>query len=104
MAIFDDRERGFESKYAHAQETAFKVMGRRNRLLGEWAGALLGHSGAGLADYAREVVRSDFEETGEEDVFRKVSRDLEGKATEAEVRAKMHDLIEEARRQVQAGG
>jgi hypothetical protein len=103
MTTFDDRERGFESKYAHDQETEFKVMGRRNRLLGEWAGALLGHSGEALTEYTRSVVRSDFAEAGDDDVLRKVAADLSGKADEAQVRAKMQSLLEEARQQVQTG-
>jgi hypothetical protein len=104
MTTFDDRERGFETKYAHDQETEFKVVGRRNRLLGEWAGGLLGHSGEALTEYARSVVRADFQEAGDEDVVRKVAADLQGKASESEVRSKMHALLEEARAQVQAGG
>ena len=104
MTTFDDRERGFETKFAHDQETEFKIMGRRNRLLGEWAGAQLGHSGEALEAYARSVVRSDFEAPGDEDVLRKVAGDLGGKASEAEVRAKMTALLDEARRQVQANG
>ena len=103
MTTFNDRERGFESKFAHDQETEFKVMGRRNRLLGEWAGGLLGHSGQALDDYARTVVRADFQEAGDDDVLRKVAADLQGKASEAEVRAKMQALLDEARTQVQAG-
>jgi hypothetical protein len=104
MTTFNDRERGFEGKFAHDQETQFKIMGRRNRLLGEWAGALLGHSGEALTDYARSVVRADFEEAGDEDVVRKVTADLAGKASEAEVRAKLNALLPEAEAQVQAGG
>ncbi|MEM8823843.1 MAG: DUF1476 domain-containing protein [Pseudomonadota bacterium] len=97
---FKDREKGFENKFAHDAELQFKVEARRNRLLGEWAGGLLGKTGDDLKAYATEVVKSDFEEAGDEDVFRKVSGDLSGKATEAEIRSKMIDLKDTAKEQV----
>ncbi|MEL6587123.1 MAG: DUF1476 domain-containing protein [Pseudomonadota bacterium] len=97
---FDDREKGFESKFAHDAQLQFKVEARRNRLLGEWAGGLLGKSGDDLKAYATEVVKSDFEEAGDEDVYRKVSGDLGAKASEAEIRAKMVALMAEAKRQI----
>jgi hypothetical protein len=97
---FKDREKSFENKYAHDAELQFKVEARRNRLLGEWAGGMLGKTGDDLKAYAVEVVKSDFEEAGEEDVFRKVSGDLDGQATEAEIRAKMAELSETAKHQV----
>ena len=95
-----DRQKSFENKFAHDAELQFKVEARRNRLLGEWAGEKLGKSGDALRAYATEVVKSDFEEAGDEDVFRKVSGDLEGKADEAEIRAKMSELRETAKQQV----
>ncbi|WP_043920408.1 DUF1476 domain-containing protein [Jannaschia aquimarina] len=95
-----DRERGFENKFAHDAELQFKVEARRNRLLGEWAGDLLGKSGDERADYAKEVVKADFEEAGDEDVFRKVSGDLGDRATEAEIRAKMAELMTVAKKQI----
>lgn len=97
---FTDREKSFENKFAHDAEVQFKVEARRNRLLGEWAGALLGKSEDDLKAYATEVVKSDFEEAGDEDVFRKVSGDLAGKASEADIRAKMAELKETAKQQV----
>ena len=103
MTTFDDRERGFESKFARDRETEFKVAGRRNRLLGQWAGEKLGKSGEELDAYCKSVVRSDFEEAGDEDVLRKVAVDLAGKAGEAEIRAKMQALMIDAHAQVQAG-
>ena len=103
MTTFDDRERGFETKYARDQELEFKVMARRNRLLGRWAGELLGKSGDALEDYSKAVIRSDFAEAGDDDVMRKVAGDLQGKATETEVRAKMEALTPIAREQVQSG-
>jgi hypothetical protein len=95
-----DREKSFENKFAHDAELQFKVEARRNRLLGEWAGEKLGKSGDDLKDYAKEVVKADFEEAGDEDVYRKVSGDLDGKASEAEIRAKMAELREVAKQQV----
>jgi len=103
VTTFDDRERGFESKYVRDQETEFKVVARRNRLLGVWAGEKLGKSGEELDAYGKSVIRSDFAEAGDDDVMRKVAADLAGKASEAEVRAKMEDLLPVARAQVQAG-
>ncbi len=97
---FDDRKNSFESRFAHDNELQFKVEARRNRLLGEWAGDLLGHEGDARRDYAREVVKSDFEEAGDEDVFRKVSGDLGEKVPAAEIRAKMEALMLEAKKQV----
>ncbi|PWJ21149.1 DUF1476 domain-containing protein [Jannaschia seohaensis] len=97
---FKDREKNFENKFAHDAELQFKVEARRNRLLGEWAGEKLGKSGEELKLYATEVVKSDFEEAGDEDVFRKVSGDLSGKAEESEIRAKMTELMETAKQQV----
>jgi hypothetical protein len=95
-----DREKSFENKFAHDAELQFKVEARRNRLLGEWAGDLLGKTGDERAAYAKDVVKSDFEEAGDEDVYRKVSADLSGKASEAEIRAKMAELREVAKQQV----
>ena len=97
---FDDRERAYETKFAHDAELRFKAEARRNRLLGEWAAGLLGKTGDEARTYALTVVTSDFEEPGEDDVFRKLAADLDGKASEDEVRAKMAELRAEARRQV----
>lgn len=97
---FNDREKNFENKFAHDAEVQFKVGARRNRLLGEWAGNLLGKEGAELAAYATEVVKSDFEEAGDDDVFRKVEGDLGVKVPAAEIRAKMDRLMVEAKEQV----
>ncbi|MGB3553031.1 MAG: DUF1476 domain-containing protein [Jannaschia sp.] len=97
---FNDREKSFENKFAHDAELQFKVEARRNRLLGEWAGEMLGKEGDALKAYAVEVVKSDFEEAGDEDVFRKVSGDLGDKVSEAELRAKMAELKGTAKQQV----
>ncbi|WGH78191.1 DUF1476 domain-containing protein [Jannaschia ovalis] len=97
---FKDREKGFENKYAHDAELQFKVEARRNRLLGEWAADLLGKEGEEKAAYAKEVVKADFEEAGDDDVRRKVEGDLGEKVPAAEIRAKMDALMKVAKEQV----
>jgi hypothetical protein len=97
MSTFENRERAFENKYAHDTEMQFKAVARRNKKLGLWAAGLLGKSGDAVEAYAMEVIRADFEEEGHEDVFRKVSADLTGKADEAAIRAKMAELLAEAK-------
>ena len=100
MPTFDDRENAFENKFAHDAQLQFRAEARRNRLLGLWAGDKLGKSPEDAAEYAKEVVKSDFEEAGEEDVYRKVAGDLGDRATEAEIRAKMAELMLEAKKQI----
>ncbi|MFC3569445.1 DUF1476 domain-containing protein [Paracoccus simplex] len=100
MTTFDDRERAQEAKFAHDAELNFKAEARRNRLLGEWAAGLLGKSGDDARAYALTVVSSDFDEPGDEDVFRKLVADLTGKADEAAIRAKMIELRATARDQI----
>ncbi|KAF0677132.1 DUF1476 domain-containing protein [Profundibacterium mesophilum] len=100
MTSFQDRERAFEQKFAHDAEMQFKAEARRNRLLGLWAAGLLGKSEAEAADYAREVIKADFAEAGEEDVFRKVSGDLASRCDAATVRAKMSELMTAAKAQI----
>jgi hypothetical protein len=100
MTTFDDRENAFESKFAHDEALRFRVEARRNKLLGLWAAELMGKSGEAAADYAKEVVSADFEEAGDEDVYRKVAGDLGDRAAEATIRAKMAELMAEAKRQV----
>ena len=75
MASFDDREKGFESKYKLDEELRFKAMARRNKLLGLWAADLMGITGADADEYAKEVVKSDFEKPGDEDVLEKLLQD-----------------------------
>ncbi len=103
MADFNSREKGFEAKAARDEELLFKTGARRNKLLGLWAAGLMGLSGAEADAYAKEVVASDFEEVGEEGVFRKISADLKAKnvdVSEHRLRKQMADLMDEARRQV----
>ena len=101
---FDKREEGFEKKFAHDEELRFKAMARRNKLLGLWAAGVLGKEAAEAEAYAKEVVLADFEEAGDNDVLRKVAKDLEGKGIdEQQIRAKMNDLLAQAVQQIQAG-
>ena len=100
MTTFDDRENAFESKFAHDAEMQFKAEARRNKLLGLWAAELIGKSGSAADEYAKEVIRADFEEAGDEDVYRKLAADLEGKADEAAIRAKMREMLETAKKQL----
>ena len=100
MTTFDDRENAFEAKFAHDAEMQFRAEARRNKLLGLWAADLMGKSGDAAAAYAVEVVKSDFQEAGDEDVYRKVAGDLGDHADEATIRAKMAELMAEAKRQI----
>ena len=100
MTTFDDRENAFEAKFAHDAEMQFKAEARRNKLLGLWAAGLMGKSGDEAAAYAVEVVKSDFQEAGDEDVYRKVSGDLGALADETTIRTKMVELMVEAKRQI----
>ena len=100
MTTFDEREQAYEAKFAHDAELRFKAEARRNRLLGDWAAELLGKTGDEARTYAMTVVTADFDEPGDEDVFRKVAADLQGKADEATIRTKMLELRAEARRQI----
>jgi hypothetical protein len=101
---FNKREEGFEKKFAHDEELRFKALARRNKLLGLWAADLLGKSGPDADAYAKEVVIADLEEHGDEDVVRKLKADLEGKASEQQIRSQMVQLLEQAVAQVQKNG
>ena len=106
MTTFNDRERGFESKFALDQEQEFKAGARRNKLLGHWAAGLMGLNADHVNDYAKAVVKSDFELPGDEDVLRKVFEDLKGSGvtiTEGDVRMKMDELLAQAREQIKNG-
>ncbi|MEL6424976.1 MAG: DUF1476 domain-containing protein [Pseudomonadota bacterium] len=100
MSTFEERGDAFEKKYAHDAEMQFKAEARRNKLLGLWAAELLGKSGDEADAYAREVIKSDFEEAGDEDVYRKVAGDLGDKVSEADLRAKMAELALVAKAQI----
>ncbi|MBB35237.1 MAG: hypothetical protein CME88_07235 [Hirschia sp.] len=79
MTTFEKREQAFEAKFAHDEELRFKATARRNKLLGLWAAEIMGLTGADADAYAKEVIKSDFEEPGEEDVFRKIRQDFDAK-------------------------
>jgi hypothetical protein len=103
MTSFDDRERAFETKFAHDQDMAFRVIARRNRLLGVWAAGLMGLTPAETDAYAKAVVQADFEEAGDEDMIRKLLGDLvsaEVDIDEARIRHALEDKLVEARRQL----
>ena len=106
MTTFDKREEGFEKKFALDEELRFKAEARGNKLLGLWVAAQLGLSGDEANAYAREVVTAEFEEAGDGDVVRKVTGDLAAKGvavTEAQIRAKMGELMAQAILQMKAG-
>jgi len=106
MSSFDKREEGFEKKFAHDQELRFKATARRNKLLGLWAAEKLGKAGADAEAYAKTVIAADFEESGDEDVFRKVQGDFTAAGvsqSEHQIRRTMDELMAEAIKQIQAG-
>lgn len=103
MTGFDDRKKAAESKFALDSEKEFKAQARRNKLLGLWLAGQMGLSGADADAYAREVIAADFDEPGEEDVFRKVMADVQAKGldiSEHRIRREMADLLVEARSQI----
>jgi len=103
MTTFDDRERGFETKFAHDQEMMFRITARRNRLLGAWAAKLMGLTAEEADAYGKAVVQADFEEAGDEDVIRKLLGDLTSAGVEmdeARIRAELGEKMIEARRQL----
>lgn len=105
MSSFDKRKDGFESKFAHDEELRFKATARRNKLLGLWAAEKLGLSGDAADDYAKSVVKADFEEPGDEDVFRKVRKDFDDKGVDQsdhQIRRTMDELMQTAVQQVEA--
>jgi hypothetical protein len=108
MTTFDDRERAFENLYARDQELQFKIAARRNRLLGEWAARLMGLTEAEADAYAKEVVRADFEEAGDDDVIRKLIGDLTSAGVETDEQkvreALAHKDVEARRFYIEAQG
>jgi len=107
MADLSDRQKGFENKFARDQELEFKATARRNKLLGLWAAEKMGLSGDEAAEYAKSVVKADFEEAGDEDVFRKVRADFDAKnvdQSDHQIRRTMEELMGEAIRQIEEQG
>ncbi|HKS64888.1 MAG TPA: DUF1476 domain-containing protein [Xanthobacteraceae bacterium] len=108
MTTFDKREEGFEKKFAHDEELRFKANARRNKLLGLWAADKLGIAAGDAANaYAKEVVMADFEESGDDDVFKKVRKDFDAKGvamSDPDLRRTMVDLMEKAIAEIKASG
>jgi len=107
MTTFDKREDGFEKKFAHDEELQFRAKARRNKLLGLWAAAKLGLTGADAEAYAKALVMSDIEATGTYDVFTKIRADFDAKGvaqSDHQIRRTMDDLMAEAIAQVKATG
>ncbi|MEX1147485.1 MAG: DUF1476 domain-containing protein [Sphingomonadales bacterium] len=103
MSQFDDRKKGFEAKFVHDQELSFKANARRNKMLGLWAAEKMGLSDAEAEQYARDVIKADFEEAGDEDVFRKIRRDFDAKGitlSDHQIRREMEDKMTIARDQL----
>jgi hypothetical protein len=101
MTTFDDREKAFENLYARDQEVQFRIVARRNRLLGGWAAELMGLTPVEAEAYAKDVIRADFEEAGDEDVIRKLLGDLTSARVdidEARIREALEAKTVEARR------
>jgi hypothetical protein len=106
MASMDERRDAAEKKFAHDEELRFKAMARRNKLLGLWAAEKLGKSGADADAYARSVIMADFEESGDEDVFRKIRKDFDEAnvaQSDAAIRETMEELLAKAKLEVLAG-
>jgi len=104
MSSFDKRKEGFESKFAHDAELKFKAEARRNKLLGMWAAEKMGYSDTEAEEYAKEVIKADFEEAGDEDVFRKIRGDFDAAKVEQsdhQIRRTMDELLDEAINQIQ---
>ncbi|MCA1299988.1 DUF1476 domain-containing protein [Stappia indica] len=107
MTTFDNREEAFANKFAHDEELRFKATARRNKLLGLWAAEKLGYDAAKAEEYAKEVVRSDFEEPGDEDVFRKIRKDFDDAGVEQsdhQIRRTMDELMHTATEQIRTEG
>ncbi len=106
MTTFDKREEGFEKKFAHDEELRFKANARRNKLLGLWAAEKMGLSGPEADAYSKEVVVADFEEAGDDDVFRKIRKDFDAKGvaqSDQDIRKTMTDLMAHAVEQIKTG-
>ena len=98
MSTFDDRQKSFEKKFVHDEELQFKVSARRNKYLGQWASQILGYDQEKEKEYIQAVIKSDFEEAGDEDVFRKLKSDLaDHNISDEEIRKKMGELNEKAK-------
>jgi hypothetical protein len=101
MNNFNDREKAFEKKFANDQEAEFKISARRNKLLGTWVADILKYDEEKKKNYVVEIIKADFQEGGDEDVFRKIKKDLEGSnVQDADIRKKMSEFFEAAKKQI----
>lgn len=101
MNTFKDREKGFEKKFANNQEAEFKINAKRNKLLASWVADILKLNDEQKKNYITEVIKADFQESGDEDVFRKIKKDLEGKnIQDTEIRQKMSEFLEAAKKEI----
>jgi hypothetical protein len=101
MNNFNDREKAFEKKFANDQEAEFKISAKRNKLLGTWVADILTLNEEQKKNYITEVIKSDFQEAGDQDVFKKIKKDLEGKnIQDTEIRQKMSEFLEAAKKEV----
>ena len=98
MSSFDEREKGFEKKFVHDEELQFKINARKNKYLGEWASKILGYSDEKEKEYIQSVIKADFQEAGDDDVFRKIKADLKDQnISDEDIRNKMKELDEKAK-------
>ena len=97
VSTFDERKDAFENKFAHEQNLTFKIEALRNKMLGAWVAELKGLDEEKTEQYIKEVVKSDFQEAGDEDVFRKLQADLVGIADDQEIRSKMSEYLQSAK-------
>ena len=107
MTTFDDREDKYEKRFAHDEALRFKAEARRNKLLGLWAAELLGKSGDDADQYAREVIKADLEEAGDEDVFRKIRTDFDAAGVDQsdhQIRRHMEEFLAQAMQQLREQG
>ena len=101
MNTFQDREKSFEKKFANDQEAEFKISAKRNRLLANWVANILKFNEEQKKNYITEVIKSDFQEVGDQDVFKKIKKDLEGKnIQDTEIRQKMSEFLEAAKKEI----
>ena len=98
MSTFDERKKSFEKKFAHDEELQFKISARKNKYLGEWASKIFGYKDDKEKEYIQSIIKADFEEAGDEDVFRKLKEDLKDhNISDEEIRKKMDELNEKAK-------
>jgi len=105
MTTFDEREKGYEKKFALDQDLKFRAESRRNKMLAEWAAEKLGIAGEAVEEYVKAVRKADLAEKGDEDVVRKVKQDFADKGVaveEAEIRAKLGEFLAKAVTEIEA--